>query len=131
VTGAECTGCNACIELCREEAIRFTTLKNPEIIENKCLYCGTCSGACPSGTLSSAETGYRIFIGGMMGRHPALAGELPFIYDRESVVELFKDSFVLYNELFDSQLRFRNMVLRYPEKLPAPRREIFLTALGN
>jgi len=131
VTDAECTGCNACIESCREDAIRFSTPGNPEIIREKCLHCGSCSSACPSGTISAFKTGYRIFIGGMMGRHPMLAAELPFIYDRDTVIELFKICFEIYYDLFYSELRFRNMILQYPEKLPLSLREFFLTALNG
>lgn len=131
ITDTECSGCNACIESCSEDAIRFSTPGNPEIIAEKCLHCGSCSSACPTGTISSATTGYRIFIGGMMGRHPALAGELPYIYDRDSVIEIFKICFEIYNDLFYSGLRFRNMILRYPEKLPLSLREMFLTALNG
>jgi len=131
ITDAGCTACNACIKSCREEAIRFSAPGKPEIIREKCLHCGSCSTACPSGTISASETGYRIFIGGMMGRHPALAGELPYVYDRDTVIELFKVCFGIYNDLFYSGLRFRNMILRYPEKLPLPLRELFLTSLNG
>ena len=131
VTDAGCTGCNACIESCREDAIRFPTPATPEIIREKCLHCGSCSSSCPSGTISVFKTGYRIFIGGMMGRHPMLAAELPHIYDRDTVIELFKICFEIYNDLFYSELRFRNMILQYPEKLPLSLREFFLTALNG
>lgn len=66
-----------------------------------------------------------------MGRHPMLASELPDIYDRDSVIELFKICFGIYNDHFYSGLRFRNMILRYPEKLPLPLRDVFLTALNG
>ncbi len=131
VTDAGCTGCNACIESCREDAIRFPAPGNPEIIRERCLHCGSCSAVCPTGTISTLKTGYRVFIGGMMGRHPMLAAELPDIYDRDTVIELFKICFEIYNDLFYSELRFRNMILRYPEKLPLSLREIFLTALNG
>ena len=66
-----------------------------------------------------------------MGRHPALAGELPGIYDRETVIDYFKICFEIYNDLFYSGLRFRNMIARYPEKLPLHLREIFLISLNG
>jgi dissimilatory sulfite reductase (desulfoviridin) alpha/beta subunit len=131
ITDAQCTGCNACIESCREGAIEFPAPANPVIITEKCLHCGSCSAVCPSGTIAAAKTGYRILIGGMMGRHPMFAGELPNIYDRDDVVELFKICYGIYNDLFYSEIRFRNMILRYPEKLPLSLRPIFLNALGE
>jgi hypothetical protein len=60
-----------------------------------------------------------------------LAAELPFIYDRDTVIELFKICFEIYYDLFYSELRFRNMILQYPEKLPLSLREFFLTALNG
>ena len=118
VTEAKCTGCNACVESCRENAIEFPTPLNPKIISERCLHCGSCASACTAGTIVSAKTGYRIFLGGRMGRHPQFAAELPDIYDRNNVIELFNVCFGIYNDLFYSGLRFRDMILRYPDKAP-------------
>jgi len=39
--------------------------------------------------------------------------------------------FEIYNDLFYSELRFRYMILRYPEKLPLSIREMFSAALNG
>lgn len=128
VTEIKCTGCNACLESCRENAIEFLAPSKPEIIREKCLYCGSCASVCPTGTLESVKAGYRIFLGGRMGRHPQLAVELPYIYDRDNVIELFKVCFGIYNDLFYLELRFIEMISRYPEKVPLSLRDMFITA---
>jgi dissimilatory sulfite reductase (desulfoviridin) alpha/beta subunit len=80
-----CAQCGACVEVCRENAI---SLKNdaPFVDDEKCLYCGQCIQLCPTGTLKEAESGYRIFVGGKLGRHPRLATELPGIYQPEDAL---------------------------------------------
>ncbi|MBW1900033.1 MAG: 4Fe-4S binding protein [Deltaproteobacteria bacterium] len=79
VTDDPCTQCGACVEACKENAI---SIKDdvPVVDDTKCLYCGQCIPVCPTGSLKAAQKGYRILIGGKLGRHPRLATELPGIY---------------------------------------------------
>lgn len=74
-----CSLCGACIEVCHEEAL---SLKADGITLDlsRCLHCGQCLRVCPTGTLQEAQNGYRIQIGGKLGRHPRLAEDLPGIY---------------------------------------------------
>lgn len=81
-----CTQCGACVEACRENAI---SLENdvPFVDDEKCLYCGQCVGICPTGTLQEGAKGFRILVGGKLGRHPRLAEELPGIFKVEDIPE--------------------------------------------
>ncbi len=84
-----CTRCLACVETCREGAIGLDTGDHtPRIDPHACLACGTCITACPSGTLRESARGYRILVGGRLGRHPRLGVELPHIYTREEAVKV-------------------------------------------
>ena len=84
-----CSTCNACVESCREAAIRIdTNVPTPVIDMQRCLACGQCIAACPTGTLTTAAEGYRIQLGGKLGRHPRLARELPGIYDVATTLEI-------------------------------------------
>jgi dissimilatory sulfite reductase (desulfoviridin) alpha/beta subunit len=79
VTDDPCSRCGACVQVCREAAI---SLQEDKLIldPSRCLSCGQCITACPTGTLQEKERGYRIFVGGKLGRHPRLAAEIPGIY---------------------------------------------------
>jgi dissimilatory sulfite reductase (desulfoviridin) alpha/beta subunit len=54
----------------------------------RCLCCGQCLPVCPTGTLQEAARGYRILVGGKLGRHPRLAQELPGIYGLEEMRQM-------------------------------------------
>jgi dissimilatory sulfite reductase (desulfoviridin) alpha/beta subunit len=54
----------------------------------KCVFCGQCISACPTRTLQEEEKGFRIQVGGKLGRHPRLAEELPGIYGPEETLEI-------------------------------------------
>lgn len=92
-----CTQCNACVEACKEDAIRIVEAEDrPEIDYDKCLYCGQCIAVCPTGTITASRKGYRVQLGGKLGRHPQLARELPGIFSEDDVVTVVKDCIDFY-----------------------------------
>jgi anaerobic sulfite reductase subunit C len=86
VTGEMCNGCGSCVEACREDAISFAG-DIPFIDGEKCLSCGKCIAVCPAGTLQTDRSGYRILLGGKLGRHPCLGTELPGIFNKDQILE--------------------------------------------
>jgi len=89
ITDEPCSHCNACVETCPDGAIRLEEgMDTPEIDFGKCLACGKCIQACPTGTIAEAEKGYRVLVGGKLGRHPHLADELPGIHPLETSLEI-------------------------------------------
>jgi len=67
VTDAKCTECYACVDACRQHAIVIRRGR-PEIANAVCDFCGRCTKVCPSGSIAAAEKGYRVFVGGRLGR---------------------------------------------------------------
>jgi dissimilatory sulfite reductase (desulfoviridin) alpha/beta subunit len=82
-----CIQCGACVEACREEAIILAG-KWPVINLEKCVSCGKCISTCPTRTLQEEKRGFRIQVGGKLGRHPRLAVELPGIYGQEEALQM-------------------------------------------
>jgi dissimilatory sulfite reductase (desulfoviridin) alpha/beta subunit len=87
ISDQECSDCGACVEVCKEDAISVDE-RGPIIDRDKCLYCGQCIRVCPTETLKEGESGYRIQVGGKLGRHPRLATELPSLFDRDALMQM-------------------------------------------
>ena len=96
-TDNECTHCDACLEACPEEALHLTdTADRPTIVDDRCIACGKCVAVCPTETLVAGKTGYRVQLGGRLGRHPRLAIELPGIFDEEAALAVIRDCLAFY-----------------------------------
>ncbi|MDA8137721.1 MAG: 4Fe-4S binding protein [Desulfobacteraceae bacterium] len=93
-----CSGCNTCVETCREGAISLDDQPRPRIEQERCVACGQCIPVCPTGTIVAGPKGYRVQLGGKLGRHPQLARELPGIYTEEVVVEIVAACIELYKQ---------------------------------
>ncbi len=82
-----CTLCGSCVEICLEKAL---SIKEGKITldQERCLYCGQCLKVCPTGSLEEEANGYRIQLGGKLGRHPRLAREIPGIYSPAETLKI-------------------------------------------
>lgn len=83
VTDAGCSLCGACADVCREGAVELEP-NGPVIDAERCLACGACAVACPTGSLTRGREGFRVQVGGRLGRHPRLARELPGVFDPDA-----------------------------------------------
>ncbi|MFW5818919.1 MAG: 4Fe-4S binding protein [Desulfovermiculus sp.] len=109
VDPGKCTGCAECERACREGAIDLESgvaRINPEL----CLSCGVCIRTCPEQALFPARQGYRVQVGGKLGRHPRLAEELHGIYSREEVLVILKRCLALYQKHYRPGVRFGQVV---------------------
>lgn len=89
VCDVACSGCGACVDVCKEDAIRLSDDEAPPMIHaERCLNCGQCAALCPTGTVVKGAQGYRFLVGGKLGRHPRLARELGGIYSKEEALKL-------------------------------------------
>ncbi|HWR88824.1 MAG TPA: 4Fe-4S dicluster domain-containing protein, partial [Dissulfurispiraceae bacterium] len=99
LSGEPCTMCGACTEACKEEALSLTFDDDTPLIDiGKCLACGQCIAVCPTGTLREEKRGFRILLGGKLGRHPQLGREIRGIYPAEDTVRIVKQCIELYRE---------------------------------
>ncbi len=85
----ECSGCGTCTFMCPEKAIVVEDEK-AKIIWDKCNLCGACVGACPSDLITEEWKGYRLFVGGKIGKHPKLGIELTDAKSPEEAVAVFR-----------------------------------------
>jgi dissimilatory sulfite reductase (desulfoviridin) alpha/beta subunit len=89
VSEESCSRCGSCIESCKEDALSLPDDADAPLIDpTECLSCGQCIRGCPSGTLREARSGYRILVGGKLGRHPQLARELGGIHSPGRTLEI-------------------------------------------
>jgi dissimilatory sulfite reductase (desulfoviridin) alpha/beta subunit len=110
LTTEPCTLCEACVETCKENAITLDSVnESPQIDMDRCLYCGKCMQVCPTGTIAEGRKGFRVQLGGKLGRHPRLARELPGIYSEEQVVLIVKACLQFYKQTSKHGERFGNM----------------------
>lgn len=105
----ECTHCEACVEVCPEAAVNLDD-NFPVIDGTRCIACGKCVAACPTETLAKGQTGYRVQLGGKLGRHPRLAIELPGIHDEDGVINIIRDCINFYKTKSRNGKRFAELV---------------------
>jgi anaerobic sulfite reductase subunit C len=99
VTAEACSHCDACVEACRENAISTDSqFAGPQLDADRCLACGQCVAVCPTGALAQGCKGFRVQVGGKLGRHPRLALELPGIFRAEQVLGIVKDCLRVYKQ---------------------------------
>ncbi len=110
-TDAPCTMCGACVATCAEEAISLDTDNEiPKIDFERCLACAKCVRACPTGTLVSGKQGFRILLGGKLGRHPRLATEIKGLFSEDEVVTIVKNCIDFYKKKSTNGKRFASVI---------------------
>lgn len=113
ISGEPCSGCMACETICKEKAVTVDQKDPRPIIQfERCVDCGQCLAGCPTGTLAWGPRGYRIFLGGKLGRHPRLAIALPGIYASAAVLEIVQACLDLYKSKSLQGRRFADIVTR-------------------
>lgn len=85
----DCTGCGTCTFMCPEKAIVIEDDK-AKIIWDKCNLCGACVGACPTDLITEEWKGYKIFVGGKIGKHPKLGREFVDAKSPQEAVAIFR-----------------------------------------
>ena len=112
VTAETCSRCEACLDACRETAVALTEDDDsgPVIDRERCINCGRCIPVCPTETLATGQQGYRIQLGGKLGRHPRLAMELPGIFSEDDVLRVIRDCIAFYKQRSGRGERFADLL---------------------
>ena len=111
VTREACSACRACVDVCKEDAVDLSGSGEIDAIDfERCVSCGTCANDCPTGSLAIEEKGYRVLVGGKLGRHPRLARELPGIHDAQTVLQMISDFLDFYKAHSTHGQRFAHLL---------------------
>jgi dissimilatory sulfite reductase (desulfoviridin) alpha/beta subunit len=105
-----CTLCGACVDVCRDHAVCLDTAKEMPVIDRaRCMQCGLCAKGCPTGTITDGQKGFRIMLGGKLGRHPRLGEELPGLFTEEEVLVIVKKCIDYYKTGSRNGARFAEL----------------------
>ncbi|MCG6909248.1 MAG: 4Fe-4S dicluster domain-containing protein [Deltaproteobacteria bacterium] len=111
VTDEPCSACRACVDDCPDDCAALPAeADRPTIDVNACMHCGKCIAACPTGTIAEDRRGFRVLLGGKLGRHPQLARELPGIFDESDVLAIVDYCISFYKRHSEKGQRFANLL---------------------
>lgn len=118
LTEEVCSQCRACVEICPDHCISLDDNDEcPSIDFDGCMMCGKCIGVCPTGTIDEGEKGFRVQLGGRLGRHPRLAMEIPRLMSEAEVLEVLKRALAFYKTHSKNGTRFSKLLA--PEDMQA------------
>ncbi len=93
----KCDGCRICVDICKEKAIKIVNDK-AVVDYPKCIGCGQCIRVCPRDAKVAKRSGYNIFIGGRVGRHPQLARLMTEFAGEKTIYGVIENSIKLFQE---------------------------------
>lgn len=107
----ECILCNACVEVCKEKAVTLDPDNHLPVIDyDHCLMCAKCINECPTGTIQEKEKGFRVMLGGRLGRHPRLAMAVPGLFSHDEVLQTVKKCLEFYKDNAVNGERFSHVL---------------------
>ena len=112
ISDKPCLACGVCVKACHEKALSLFEGKL-SIEPTLCLSCGDCLRACPTGTLSAEESGWILYLGGRVGRHPHFAESVSNATREEDVVQWVTQTLEEYLKHHHSYERLSNFLERF------------------
>ena len=108
----DCIACGICARACPAGAIALDSDGRPVIDLSRCDRDGECVSACPTGAIRANKHGWRVFLGGNFGRHPALAYEVGGVVDTAEAVDIAERALEAYVRHGQGRERVRVVVDR-------------------
>lgn len=100
-----CILCEECVRSCPDEAMERVD-ERIVITREKCLVCGQCVSCCPAEVISCSRNGWRVLVGGRLGRHPRLGTELPGVYTSDEALAIIAKALRLWMDNYNEYKRF-------------------------
>ena len=108
-----CNNCGACGKICVDNAVIFNKNSDfPMISSDLCMKCGQCIKACKKDGMISTKKGFRVLMGGKLGRHPRLGIELPGIYSSDEALRIIDKSVRLMMSQKNNAKRFSEILTK-------------------
>ncbi len=107
-----CNYCGLCAEVCPVKAI---TVKGEKLLydEAKCIGCAECVLVCPTEAWEKKKEGYAVYVGGKMGKFPALGQEVfDFVPSEDKLFEIVEKTLEFYRKEGKKGERFRETLDR-------------------
>ena len=108
-------GLAPCAASCPEGAVAMLKHK-PAIDRKTCLDCGRCVKACPALALSGPR-GWRVYLGGRLGRRPRLAAPLPGIFPLAALPGVLAGCLKLHMDHYRPGARFSDTAIAHKARL--------------
>lgn len=108
----KCKGCRACIKRCREGALGLNDGGAVVLDRQKCIDCGDCVHACVNEALVCEGVYYRLYVGGKMGRNPAMGRFFADYPTQVEVIEQIQRILAAYYWYANHEERIAHMIER-------------------
>jgi dissimilatory sulfite reductase (desulfoviridin) alpha/beta subunit len=94
----KCNYCGLCAEVCPVKCIKVQRENGKLIFDaRKCIGCGDCVFVCPQEAWEKRNSGYRVYVGGKMGKFPHLGHKaFDFIESEEKLLQIIEKTLGFY-----------------------------------
>lgn len=104
-----CIGCGLCLDICKEKALILED-GFPMLKKDRCIFCADCIDCCPTGAWKSERSGYTVYAGGRIGRHPILGKKIAEFVDEETGLNLIQRCLEFYRQHGKRGERFGDLI---------------------
>ncbi|MFV0421298.1 4Fe-4S binding protein [Oleidesulfovibrio sp.] len=113
-----CSGCGRCAAACPDAAITMSE-DIPQFDRALCIDCGQCLMRCPEQALFCDPEGFKVVMGGQLGRHPRLATQVGGIVDDKTALCMLARAMEFYMQHYRNGLRFGALLRERQQELEA------------